>query len=136
MGLTEQVSQRVLFTNCDDLPSVMDQRTGFYAIRGNDLDRLEPRDFTGILHWLETGGVEAQRKDPLPHQDEALSAILDHLTEHDRVTAIMACATGKTLVALWAAERMECGTRLQMVRYSPRSGHWVSVCLLSGVKRT
>ena len=27
-------------------------------------------------------------------------------------------------------------TRLQMVRYSPRSGHWASVCLLSGVKRT
>ncbi len=26
--------------------------------------------------------------------------------------------------------------RLQMVRYSPRSGHWASVCLLSGVKRT
>ncbi len=27
-------------------------------------------------------------------------------------------------------------TRLQMVRYSPKSGHWASVCLLSGVKRT
>ena len=26
MGLTEQVSQRVLFTNCDDLPSVMSDR--------------------------------------------------------------------------------------------------------------
>ena len=27
-------------------------------------------------------------------------------------------------------------TRLQMVRFSPKNGHWVSVCLLSGVKRT
>ncbi len=27
-------------------------------------------------------------------------------------------------------------TRLQMVRYSPKSGHWASVCPLSGVKRT
>ena len=27
-------------------------------------------------------------------------------------------------------------TRLQMVRYSPRGGHWASVCLLLGVKRT
>ena len=26
--------------------------------------------------------------------------------------------------------------RLQMVRYSPRSGHWASVCLLWGVKGT
>ncbi len=27
-------------------------------------------------------------------------------------------------------------TRLQMVRFSPKSRHWVSVCLLSGLKRT
>ncbi len=27
-------------------------------------------------------------------------------------------------------------TQLQMVRFSHRSGHWASVCLLSGVKRT
>ena len=27
-------------------------------------------------------------------------------------------------------------TRLQMVRFSLKSGHWASVCLLSGVKRT
>jgi hypothetical protein len=27
-------------------------------------------------------------------------------------------------------------TRLQMVRYNPRNGHWAWVFLLSGVKRT
>jgi predicted helicase len=46
-----------------------------------------------------------KRKKPLPHQSEALEAILAGLDEHDRVTAVMACATGKTLVALWLAER-------------------------------
>ena len=40
MGLTDQVGERVLFTNCDDLSEVMDARSGFFCIRGNDLDRL------------------------------------------------------------------------------------------------
>jgi predicted helicase len=37
MGPTDQVGERVLFTNCDDLPAVMDARSGFYCIRGTDL---------------------------------------------------------------------------------------------------
>ena len=40
MGLTDQVGERVLFTNCDDLSPVMDDRSGFFCIRGNDLERL------------------------------------------------------------------------------------------------
>jgi hypothetical protein len=40
-GLSDQVTQRVLFTNCDDLPSVVNERTGFYCIRGNDLGRRD-----------------------------------------------------------------------------------------------
>ena len=43
MGLTDQVGERVLFTNCDDLPSVMDGRSGFFCIRGADLERLTRR---------------------------------------------------------------------------------------------
>jgi predicted helicase len=35
---------------------------------------------------------------------EALEYILTGLDENDRVTAVMACATGKTLVSLWLAE--------------------------------
>ena len=42
-GLSDQVTQRVLFTNCDDLPSVVNERTGFYCIRGNDLVRSARR---------------------------------------------------------------------------------------------
>ncbi len=49
MGLTDQVEQRVVITNCNDLSQVMNERSGFYCIRGSDLDRLEPRDFRAIL---------------------------------------------------------------------------------------
>jgi len=105
MGLTDQVGGRVLFTNCDDLPAVMDSRTGFFCIRGTDLERLTKDDLKVIADWLRGVAFPPKRKEPLPHQSEALEAILAGLHEQDRITAVMACGTGKTLVSLWLAER-------------------------------
>ncbi len=105
IGLTDRFAQRVLFTNCNDFASVLDECRGFFCIRGNDLDRLERRDFESIQKWLEQGILEHKRKTPLPHQNEALENILSGLKQGNRATAIMACGTGKTLVALWTAER-------------------------------
>ncbi len=109
MGLADspQIHSRVLVTNCDELPSVLNERRGFFCIRGSDLDRLEVEDFRAIEAWLAESAFEAPKKDPLPHQTEALSALLPALQDHDRVSAIMACGTGKTLVALWTAERLQ-----------------------------
>src|SRR5207253_2096239 len=97
IGLADRVDQRVLFTNCDRFADVVKQRTGFYAITGNDLDKLEPQDFVVIRAWLEGASIARQPKTPLPHQDEALGNILSALREHDRTTALMACGAGKTL---------------------------------------
>ena len=110
MGLTDEVDQRVLFTNCNDLPPVMNERSNFYCVRGNDLDRLETDDFETISDWLETGNFQTKQKTPEPHQEEALQNILSSLQTNNRVTAIMACASGKTLIALWLAERMDSRT--------------------------
>jgi superfamily II DNA or RNA helicase len=105
MGLTDQVGERVLFTNCDDLSPVMDDRSGFFCIRGNDLDRLTKDDLEAIANWLHGAVFTPKRKNPLPHQVKALEDILIGLKDNDRVTAVMACGTGKTLVALWLAEQ-------------------------------
>lgn len=105
MGLTDQVSQRVLFTNCEALPNLMRDRSGFVAIRGSDLDRLMPEDFEAMRLWLHSGQIKHPHKQPLQHQNEALSAIADELNTNDRATVVMACGTGKSLVALWAAEQ-------------------------------
>jgi superfamily II DNA or RNA helicase len=115
MGLTDQVSQRVLFTNCESLPSLMQDRSGFVPIRGSDLDRLTAEDFEAIRQWLQTGQVKLPHKHPLPHQQEALTAIAHGLQENDRATVIMACGTGKSLVALWAAEQYGGKTILVLV---------------------
>ena len=115
MGLTDQVSQRVLFTNCETLPSLMQDRSGFVPIRGSDLDRLTAEDFEAMRQWLQTGQVTLPRKRPLPHQQEALTTIAQGLQENDRATVVMACGTGKSLVSLWAAEAQEYKTILVLV---------------------
>lgn len=115
MGLTDQVSQRVLFTNCEALPSLMQDRSGFVAIRGSDLDRLEAEDFEAMRQWLRSGQVKLPRKQPLLHQQGALTAIARGLVEYDRATVVMACGTGKSLVALWAAEQYGGKTLLVLV---------------------
>ena len=115
MGLTDQVSQRVLFTNSESLPALMQDRSGFVPIRGSDLDRLTAEDFEAMRQWLQTGQVKLPRKTPLPHQAEALAAIAHGLQSNDRATVVMACGTGKSLVALWAAERHDCKTMLVLV---------------------
>lgn len=103
-GLTDRCRERVLFTNCDDLSAVMGERRDFSSIRGCDLDRLEPTDFQAIRDWLRGAKVVHKRKQPRPHQTKALRAIIPALRRQDRVTAVMACGTGKTQVALWTAE--------------------------------
>ena len=115
MGLTDQVSQRVLFTNCETLPSLMQDRSGFIPIRGSDLDRLTTEDFEAMRQWLHTGQVKLPRKLPRPHQQEALTAIAKGLEDNDRATVVMACGTGKSLVALWAAEQRDCKKLLVLV---------------------
>lgn len=117
MGLADspQIHSRILFTNCNELPSVINDRQGFFCIRGSDLDRLEASDFQAIEAWLADSAFTAPRKQPLPHQTEALEALLPALETNDRVSAIMACGTGKTLIALWVAERQQASRTLVLV---------------------
>jgi superfamily II DNA or RNA helicase len=108
MGLADSphIQSRILITNCGELPSVINERQGFFCIRGSDLDRMEASDFAAIEAWLAEAAFRAPKKTPLPHQQEALDAILPALRTEPRVTAIMACGTGKTLVTLWTAEQL------------------------------
>lgn len=55
--------------------------------------------------FIEGGDIrERVTFDPRPHQLEAISAIEETFAEHDRCKAVMACGTGKTLMALRLAE--------------------------------
>ena len=117
IGLADSphIHSRILITNCDDLPRVINERQGFFCIRGSDLDRLTIEDFKLIEAWLQGGAYRKQRKRPLPHQKDALRALVRALRARDRVSTIMACGTGKTLVALWIVEQLKCSRVLVLV---------------------
>ena len=68
MGLADspQIRSRVLLTNCDELPSVLNERQGFFCIRGSDLDRLEADDFRAIEAWLADAAFIAPQTQPQP----------------------------------------------------------------------
>lgn len=48
-----------------------------------------------------------EKKTPRPHQIEAINAVFDGFTEHNRGKLIMACGTGKTFTGLKIVERLQ-----------------------------
>jgi len=114
-GLADVGGRRLVFTNCDEVARVAEERLGAIFVRGSDLDRLTPEDFQIIEAWLAERPATSKKKDPKPHQVAALNDIVGGLSRVPRATALMACGSGKTLVALWAAERLGARTVLVLL---------------------
>ena len=117
LGITEKSLQdRMIFTNARKLSVDVANRTGVRSFRADKFHELTEADFKGIYAWLTDKKVEpVTRYAPLTHQREAIEKITAGLKEADRTTAVMACGTGKTLVALWAAEAQDPKTVLVLV---------------------
>lgn len=118
MGLSDspEIQTKIIITNCDDLPEVINERHNFFCIRGSDLDRLTAEDFRVIEAWISGAALPPRKRHaPREHQHEALDRILPALSTHDRVSVIMACGTGKTLVTLWTAEQVSFSTILVLL---------------------
>jgi predicted helicase len=111
-GLADVGQRKLVFTNCDEIARVAQERLGAIFVRGSDLDRLTPEDFRIIEAWLAKRPSTREKHDPKPHQSVALNDIVGALSRGPRATALMACGSGKTLVALWAAERLGARTVL------------------------
>lgn len=105
-GLADASGQRLVFTNCDEIARVAENRLGAIFVRGSDLDRLTADDFRIIESWLSQRPIQPARKTPKSHQIAALDDIVAGFSRSSRATALMACGSGKTLVALWVAERL------------------------------
>jgi predicted helicase len=105
IGVTDRAEERVVFTNSNELADDIIRRPGLRVVRGIDFDRLEPRDLKAIEDWLKERPVQEPKSIPRDYQEEALRDISVWLAENDRAHAVMACGTGKTLIALWSTER-------------------------------
>jgi len=92
----------------------------------NDLKQA-PLVWPSNVDELRSGGT-AKKKTPLPHQAEAIEKTASGLV--DRGQMIMACGTGKTLTALWLAERLESKRTLvllpSLLLLSKTLAEWVS----------
>ena len=116
LGVTEEsLKDRVIFTNARDLASDITNRKGLRTVRAAQFHALKEEDFSRINEWLSHKKTQFKRWLPQPHQKEAVKRITAELQQASRTTAVMACGTGKTLVALWAAEAQEPKTVLVLV---------------------
>ena len=116
LGVTEEsLKDRVIFTNARELAGDITKRKGLRSVRASQFHSLAEEDFSRINAWLSDRKPEFKRWSPLPHQKEAVEKISSELNQTSRTTAVMACGTGKTLVALWAAEAMDPKTVLVLV---------------------
>ena len=106
-GISEKAERRVVLTNSIAISAVAESRTSFQTTRGGDFDRLDAAQLAAIDAWIDGIAPAPLIREPRPHQRAALNDIGRELADHDRATAVMACGTGKTLVALWAAEQAE-----------------------------
>lgn len=70
------------------------------------LDRLEQSLIDWSAFLLRDTLVIAPKKEPRPHQIEAIDCVRKGFAEHDRGKMIMACGTGKTFTALKISEAL------------------------------
>jgi predicted helicase len=115
LGLTERATDRIIFTNCNDVADDATNRDAMRTVRGIDFDDLTVDELQAINGWLKQHPIPIPKPTPYSYQLKALSDIAKILTRSDRAQVVMACGTGKTLVALWAVEQLKPKTVLVLV---------------------
>ena len=114
LGITEKFLDRVIFTNATALSHKAVVRTRWYS--GDAFNSLSEDQLKQIESWLKEKPVPVVRATPNPsYQTQALADIDSTFQKHARATVVMACGTGKTLVALWAAEQAKPKTVLVLL---------------------
>jgi hypothetical protein len=104
----------VILTNAAKLSDKAIIRTRW--VNAEAFRALSPEAFKTIEAWLKTKPLPIVKAKPdTSYQVQALADIRAALAKGDRATAVMACGTGKTLVALWAAEQEAPKTVLVLV---------------------
>src|SRR5262249_48998420 len=94
LGLTERATDRIVFTNSNELAEDVKNRDAMRTVRGIDFDDLTLDDFRAIGDWLREQPVRIPKATPRPYQMEALRGISDTLSRVDRAHVVMACGTG------------------------------------------
>ena len=84
----------------------MKNRDAMRTVRGIDFDDLTGDELRAISGWLRQQPVAIRKPSPYSYQKTALGNITATFAKSDRAHVVMACGTGKTLVALWGVEQL------------------------------
>ena len=113
----KQISRRLLVATTDRLAAAA-ERVIRQSEKPVDLFMRSTLESEQV-NWPQNPGKlsapKPAKKTPLPHQQQALRQIKAGLKTQERGQAIMACGTGKTLVALWTHERIGSNATLVLV---------------------
>jgi predicted helicase len=102
-------------TNSNELAQDVKNRDAMRTVRGIDFDDLTEDDFRAICAWLRKQPVAIPTPSPYPYQTTALERIAKTFARSNCAHVVMACGTGKTLVALWAVEQLQPKTVLVLL---------------------
>jgi Predicted helicase len=105
--MSDRADWRITITNANKLPSSIHDRTSQSCILSDRFCQLKPDFFKRLRIWLSKKTI-APTKKITPHktQKEAINAALKHFKDNSRGQMILPCGTGKTLAAMWIAEKL------------------------------
>ena len=106
IGVSEKAYYRHLFTNIDSISHEFLSKNRVRVTSRKDLTKLKKTEFKEIENWLHGKRTKIIKHSPEAYQRLAIKNILKELNFKDRTTAILACGTGKTNIALWTYEKL------------------------------
>ena len=114
--VSDRADWRITITNANSLPTAINDRTNQSRILIDRFDQLDSNFFDRLRLYLKEQRIEPQKK-KTPHQtqQEAIESAQAYFKENSRGQLILPCGTGKTLVAMWIAEKLGGNRILVMV---------------------
>ncbi|MBF0270979.1 MAG: helicase associated domain-containing protein [Magnetococcales bacterium] len=98
--------QPLLFTNGDLFANGWKKLKPLHALRGVDLDRLEPRTFQAIRRWLQGAGAAVERPLVTPSHAWAMERIQSLMTTGDQATLLLPPGAEAELLTLRIVQRL------------------------------
>lgn len=95
------------FANCMELTDLSDKNPKHLQILSLDLDDLDPSFFAELFKVASKVKAKPTRFTPAPYQVQMIQDVVSGFENSDRGKLIAACGTGKTLTALWIAEKLK-----------------------------
>ncbi len=135
---------RLIISNSSSLPNVAHKKLGHLSVLADRFDSLEEDFFSAFYKAVHSAEkkIEKTQKTPRDYQEKIIADVTQGFQKNNKGKLIAACGIGKTLIALWASEKLDAkkviffAPSLQLVRQtlqewsieSKRKFKYICVC--------